>query len=295
MIAELVSTKTEDGVRLDGALMRAPVRHAGNLPVDLFICHHGVACNFYDPRLYGPLGELLIAAGCDVLTVNNRGHDVVYNQFASGSPALRRTRGRLGAAFELMDECRHDWKAWIDFAEGAGYRRIALWSHSLGAVKNLYFLANSSDPRVRGAIASSPPRFCHERMLAADSGAAFRTAYERARALEEEGEPDTMGATTVPTPSLFSARTFLDKYGPEDRFDYFSLLPQIRTPLLVTIGGKERDSGFIELAETGDALVKPLPGAGFALIPDADHFYTGHCGELWAAAKSWLAGIKSDN
>ena len=155
MIAELVNTKTEDGVRLEGALMRAPVRHAGDLPVDLFICHHGVACNFYDPRLYGPLGDLLLADGCDVLKVNNRGHDVVYNQFGSGSPALRRTRGKLGAAFELMDDCRFDWKAWIDFAQGAGYRRIGLWSHSLGAVKNLYFLANGSDPRVRCAVASA--------------------------------------------------------------------------------------------------------------------------------------------
>ena len=291
MNLELVSTKTEDGVRLDGALMRAPSRGAGDIPVDLFICHHGVACNFYDPRLYGPLGELLIAAGCDVLTVNNRGHDVVYNQFGSGSPALRRTRGKLGAAFELMDDCRFDWKAWIDFAQGAGYRRIGLWSHSLGAVKNLYFLANGSDPRVRCAVASSPPRFRHASYLASPAGAAFSAAHERAKALLGAGDPHSLFSTTVPTPSVFTAQTFLDKYGLEDRFDYFPMLPKIRTPLLVTLGGDERETAFIELNEQGDALVKPVPGAGFARIEGADHFYTGHCDGLWAAAKSWLAGI----
>jgi len=88
--------------------------------------------------------------------------------------------------------------------------------------------------------------------------------------------------------SIFSARTSLDKYGPQNRYDFFTLLPGVRTPLLITLGGEERDSGFRALAETGEALVKQIPGAGFPLIPGADHFYTGRSGELWAAARFWM-------
>lgn len=288
---ELVKTKSEDGVCLDGVMLRSTAAR-DQAPADLVICHHGVACNFYDTRLYGPLGELLLSAGCDVLKVNNRGHDVVYNQFGRGSPTLRRTRGRLGAAFELMDDCRLDWKAWTDFAEAEGYRRIALWSHSLGAVKTLHFLSSQGDPRLVFAIASSPPRFQHQSYLASAAGEAFGKAYERALALEAAGEADTIFSISVPTPSLFSARTFIDKYGPEDRFDYLPMFGKIRTPLFVTVGGSERDTAFIGLNEHGADWVKAVPGAGFARIPEADHFYTGQCGALWGAAQAWISGLR---
>ena len=125
-MTELVSTVTGDGVRLDGVLARGASVRGNDLQVDLFICHHGIGANFYDSRLYGPLGELLLAAGCDVLKVNNRGHDLVYSQPGSNAEALRRTRGRLGAAFEIVEDCRHDWKAWIDFAAAAGYPLLCL-------------------------------------------------------------------------------------------------------------------------------------------------------------------------
>ena len=288
MMAELVSTVTADGVRLDGVLARSASGRGRELPVDLFICHHGVGSNFYDARLYGPLGELLLAAGCDVLRVNNRGHDLVYSQPVADSEALRRTRGRLGSAFETVDDCRHDWRAWIDFAAAAGYRRIGLWGHSLGAVKTVYFLATGADERVSFAIASSPPRFCHESLREA---AEFNQAYSRAQALEAAGDPEALMPVTVPTFNVFSARTFLDKYGPQDRYDFLTRLPKVSTPLLITLGGEERDSGYRALRETGDALMKGIPGGGFVLISGAEHWYSGRTGELWAAAQSWIAGI----
>ena len=291
-MAELVSTVTGDGVRLDGLLSRgAPIGDSGP-SVDLFICHHGVGANFYDPRLYGPLlGELLLAAGCDVLRVNNRGHDLVYSQPESASEALRRTRGRLGAAFEIVDDCCHDWKAWNDFASAAGYHRIGLWGHSLGAVKTVHFLAAGLDERVCLAIASSPPRFCHEQMREAAGGAEFMRDYSRAQTLQASGEPDALLSVTVPTSNDFSARTFTNKYGPENRYDFVTRLSKVRTPLLITLGGLERDSSYHTLAQTGDTLVKQIPGAGFALIPGANHWYSGRTGELWAAARTWIAGI----
>jgi len=290
---ELVSTVTGDGVRLDGALARSDAPARGVLPVDLFICHHGVGNNFYDRRFYGPLRTLLLAAGCDVLCVNNRGHDLVYSQPVADSVALRRTQGRLGSAYEILDDCRHDWSAWTEFAVAAGYERIGLWGHSLGAVKTIYFLAKVPQARVRCAIASSPPRFSHQGMLASPQGSEFRAAFGRAQAHTEAGEHDALMSVTVPALNLFSAGTFVDKYGREDRYDFFELLPAVRTPLLVTLGGAEREGTFRSLAQKGTSLASEFKELAFELVPGADHYYSGHAAELWNAARNWLARFGS--
>jgi predicted alpha/beta hydrolase len=120
---ELVTTQTTDGVRLDGAL-QVPAEPTGKLGIDLFICHHGVGGNFYGASFFEDIGAQAAEAGVATLRVNNRGHDQAY---------ISASR-RLGAAYELLDDCRHDFLAWLDFAEARGYRRIAVWGHSLGAV-----------------------------------------------------------------------------------------------------------------------------------------------------------------
>src|SRR5581483_7777117 len=124
MQADLVSVETSDGVRLDGALRRPARATEPQLGLDLVICHHGLGGNFYGASFFQGAGDRLLADGCAVLRVNSRGHDQLFN-----SP-----RGRLGGACEIVDDCRLDWKAWLDFAEQAGFRRIAIWGHSLGAV-----------------------------------------------------------------------------------------------------------------------------------------------------------------
>jgi dienelactone hydrolase len=65
-----------------------------------------------------------------------------------------------------MAECTYDWQAWIDFARAAGYQRIGLWGHSLGATKSIYYMATQHDPRVTCVVAGSPPRFSYEAFVA---------------------------------------------------------------------------------------------------------------------------------
>lgn len=294
---ELVSTRSADGVLLDGLLSKSVdvgSRAAGAaLPVDIFICHHGVGSNFYDAKMYADPEKRLLAAGCDVLRVNNRGHDLVYGQAIGNSEALKKTRGRQGSAFEIVDDCRHDWTAWINFATERGYQRIGVWGHSLGAVKTIYFFAKTVDPRVRCAIASSPPRFCHQELLDCAKGAEFREAFDRARMHCDAGAFDALLSVTIPTFNIFSARTYVDKYGPGDPYDYMKLFTGVRTPLFVTLGGDERDSQYTTLAKNGDDALKAVAGGGFALIPGANHYYTGRGEELWSAVSGWLATIKT--
>src|SRR5262249_50838640 len=139
--------------------------------------------------------------------------------------AENQMRGPLGSTREIVDDCRYDWRAWLDFAEAQGYRRICLWGHSLGAVKTVYYLSQEKDARVICAVASSPPRFSHSTYLKLAGGERFAAAWQRAEALVAAGNPDELVRGEPPNRSLsFTARTYLDKFGPHERYNVLRLL-----------------------------------------------------------------------
>jgi len=281
MQVELVSVETADGVRLDGALRR-PAGGDKRLGLDLLICHHGVGGNFYNPYFFDDLGALLLDQGCAVVRVNSRGHDQAY----------RGPRGKLGAEYEIIDDCRQDWRAWLAFAESLGYRRIGLWGHSLGAVKTIYYQSIERDPRVVCAVASSPPRFSYAAYLASDEGARFKADMDRARHLVATGQPEATIEVAVPIVSSFAARTYIDKYGPDSPYDILARAPGSTAPLLVTLGELEIDGlAFRDLAERGPGLHAVSPQVSYALVPGADHSYATRVPALWDAFRGWLSDI----
>jgi alpha-beta hydrolase superfamily lysophospholipase len=297
MAVELVFCETADGVRLDGALSTPPRVNGASGP-DLVIIHHGVGNNFYSPGFFGPITGFLLERGAAVVLVNNRGHDYLYLRPAAGmataeATAMRRNRGPLGAAAEIIEDSLLDWEAWLEWARGAGYRRILLWGHSLGAVKSIYFLAQrSASPGVLGAIASSPPRFSHSAFLQSELAADFRANFDRAQSLAAAGEGDAILSVTFPTLGYFTARTFLDKYGPEERYDILKHAVAAPVPLLITLGSEEKSPLYRDLAASGESLAGRNPAVSFQLIAGADHAYTGKVDALWAAARTWLDRLR---
>src|SRR5438093_261562 len=132
LLVELVQTTTRDGVRLDGAL-QLPWGHSQPvLGCDAFCLVHGTGGNFYSSTLFDSVAEMLRGLGCAVLRVNTRGHDGI------STAVTDRGGRRLGAAYEIVDECRHDlaaWTEWLQARGGAGSgARVGLVGHSLGAV-----------------------------------------------------------------------------------------------------------------------------------------------------------------
>jgi pimeloyl-ACP methyl ester carboxylesterase len=231
MDVQLVNVETDDGVRLDGYLRAARTGGSAAVGVDAVICHHGVGGNFYAPSFFDTIGDALVANGTAILRVNNRGHDQSFHL----------AQRRLGAAYEVIDDCRQDFTAWLDLAATQGFRRVALWGHSLGAVKTVYFLSVARDPRVICAVASSPPRFVHQAYLASAGGARFKADLERAQRMLDAGQPEGLLEAQIPQVRTFSARTYVDKYGPAARYDYFEHLPRTGVPLLLTLSSLERD------------------------------------------------------
>ena len=286
MNVDLVNVQTRDGLRLDGFLRKPTSPVPSRFGIDVAICFHGVTGNFYQAGVFDEATDRLAEGGCAVLRVNNRGHDPI-------SMAAYNNAGRspLGAAYEMVDDCRYDWDAWIGFAAEQGFRRIGIWGHSLGAVKSIYYMAEEKDVRVRCMVAASPPRFSYQLFSQApEEGADFTRVCQLAQQHVDAGQAETLLQTSHPVPLLIAARVFLDKYGPEARYDIVEHIPNLRVPTLLFIGTDETP----HLSFAGSPEMRRLAGEvenfRFEPIPGADHFYTHQRDYVWDLVSGWLEG-----
>lgn len=284
MFVELVSVTTEDGLRLDGALQSATPGMPSDLGADAFLCLHGTGGNFYGSSLFKLLAPRLVAAGASVLCVNTRGHDGV------STASLGKQRVVQGSAFELVDDCRFDVPAWIEFLVARGAERIGVLGHSLGAVKALYSQAVVPHARTRLLIAVSPPRLSHAWFLASSQAEEFRADLELARQHVTAGQPDRLLEVRFPLPYLVSARGFVDKYGPAERYNVLNFATRLNCPTLFTFGTLELAQGvaFRGLPEALMELAKSNARLQTAIIAGADHLYQGVQTDLFARLESWL-------
>ena len=96
--------------------------------------------------------------------------------------------------------------------------------------------------------------------------------------------------SALPMPFLGSAATYYDKYGPEERVNMLKHLPNVKLPLLAMHGTTEAAT---ELAMRGVPeelmrLADEIPNFHYAVVPEADHFYTGLRPKAWSIVRDWL-------
>jgi len=198
---------------------------------------------------------------------------------------------RIGAACEVVDHCRYDIRAWIETAQQRGYSRIALWGHSLGGVKSIYYQAHTQDPHVCCIVAISPPFLSYEHYMSQPEGQAISEAYHHAQSLVEADHGDDLFEVPGPLPrTLSSAAQYMDKYGPGDRYNILKMLPEISCPIMITLGTEEAKTmlvfrGFYDQIQ---ALEPRLPLLQTILIQDADHRYSGVREKVLDAVMPWL-------
>ena len=154
MLVDLIHITTRDGVRLDG-MLQLPTTDPSAWPVDAVCMVHGTGGNFYASTLFDTVAERCLERGCAVLRINTRGHDGISNAVTSKGGR------RLGAAYEVVDDCRHDLAACIDWLKTNVGPRVGLIGHSLGAVKCLYALAHEPALDVACIVGISPPRLSY--------------------------------------------------------------------------------------------------------------------------------------
>ena len=278
MLVELVRTTTPDGLRLDGALYAAAASAAS---FDLALCLHGVQGNFYSSALLEALVAPLAAQGMDVLRINTRGHD----------SAAAQGRRWHGAAFEVVDECRLDLLGWLDWARERGYQRVLLLGHSLGAVKALYAAAHETLSGVAGIVALSPPRLSYEHFCASEDREKFLAVMATAERLVDERRADTLFKATFPFPLLITAGGYIDKYGPQGRYDFLKFIAQVNCPVLLAFGSLELEAmtAFRGIRQAIAATINPRQLVQIETIAGADHLYTDQQAALAAVVVQWLS------
>jgi len=290
MLVDLVQVETRDAMRLHGALELPAENAAGAAllsagPVDAWLCIHGTGSNFYSASTLAGLTGKLLAAGAAVLRANTRGHDLVSTGPSAGG------RWVQGAAFERVDESPLDLRAWIDFLAARGFRRIGLLGHSLGAIKSIFTLAADDSPAVAALVAISPPRLSHAYFCASARAEGFRQSFARAQELVNAGREDELLLVDFPLKYYVSAGGFVDRYGPEERYDVVGLLDRVRVPTLVTYGSSEVQ-GNIAFRGMPEDVEKEATAANMlqvAVIAGADHIYTG-CHDALAGRILWWLG-----
>jgi alpha-beta hydrolase superfamily lysophospholipase len=277
-----VQTTTADGIRLNGIFQAPAQPRAAALPVDAWCLVHGTGGNFYCSTLLESCAERLMELGCAVLRVNTRGHDGM-----STAATMNRDGLRLGAAYEIVDECRLDLAAWTDWLRQRTGERLGLLGHSLGAVKCLYALAQTPKLAHR-AIAISPPRLSYSWFSTSREGREFLETYGQAQRNVAEGQPLALMEVFLPLPFVITAAGYVEKYGPEERYNYLRFASGVRCPVLITLGSLESESNMAFRGAAEGLAALPCQQLTVTTIPGADHFYSAARPELLARLESWL-------
>ncbi len=298
MKVELVEVKTADDLIHAGAFLDGAQSENAVPGVDAVLMMHGNSSNFYQP-FYTYFAEQLAQRGCPSLRANNRGHDVVSR--ATGQRNLVSTVESFheqpaqffGTAYEKLDDCRLDWDAWISYLWERGYHRILLWGHSRGAVKTAYYMGLQNDPRISACILASPPWFSYSRWMRSPQADLFRANLAEAQAWVDRGEPDRIIRAKVPMEYLSGAANYLDKYGPDERYNVMRYVGNIDVPVLAITGTVEvrKRFGFDGLPEAFNGVARAKKSLTHLSVDGGDHYYTGCQDVVWHHIQGWLAGL----
>jgi len=160
----------------------------------------------------------------------------------------------------------------------------------LGLIKGLYALAHEPQNAPVCAVALSPPRLSYSWFCSSPEGADFLQTYQLA---ERHAANDQSGAileVKLPLPMLITAGGFVEKYGPEERYNYLRFVVGVPCPTLITLGSVEvaNNMAFRETPQAVEELAAKRKNLHVETIPDGDHFYNGVREALFAQLDSWL-------
>lgn len=285
MLVDLVRVTTKDGLRLDGALRLPPEGVLCQTSLDAVLFLHGVGSNFYTSGTLDGIAARLHKLGLALLPVNTRGHDNIYAASANFGRRLQ------GAAYEVVDECRHDVRAWVEFLTSRGYQNILLMGHSLGAIKAIYSQVHEPLPEIVGVVAMSPPRLSHRAFLQSRESSIYFASLATAEQMVAEGRGDDLFLAKFPFPLMITASGYIDKYGPGERYNITRFGNQVPVPILFTYGSKEVADGggpFAGVPEVLANLPREQDALDVAVIAGGDHFYTGVYDGLAEEVEEWL-------
>lgn len=235
---------------------------------------HGVGGSFYT-HPYPQLAEALAEHGFTVLAANTRGHDWV-SRGSDGSPSA-------GASFERIRDCLLDIDAGLACLGGQGFRRFVVMGHSLGAVKAVYYQGHRHRDDVAAVVSCSAPKLFYSTRIQEQPDFAEKMA--RAQHLLAEGRGSELFVATAGSGAgLFSAQTYVDKYGPEEQTDLRPFAPALGCPLLTIAGSAEFTPSFVPYAKE----LADLATGHCEIVEGAPHSYDGYEAQIAGLVSNWL-------
>jgi alpha/beta superfamily hydrolase len=189
-----------------------------------------------------------------------------------------------------VDDCRQDLAAWVQWLTQNAGPRVGLLAHSLGAVKAIYALSRAPQPAVGCLVALSPPRLSYSAFCQSPQGPAFLETYKSAERLIQDGRPAALLEVQLPLSYVVTAAGFVEKYGPDERFNFLQFVSSVPCPTLITFGSLETESNmaFQGVPEALALLAARHRNLQVEIIAAGDHFYSGVRQELVRLVEGWL-------
>jgi pimeloyl-ACP methyl ester carboxylesterase len=279
MKAEMVTIKTEDRVVLHGLL------YEGRSDYPAVILLPGAGMNFYS-GLGAFLPEILARNGYSCFSVNHRGHD------QATAPDLVNPRV-IGAMNDCFEDCIIDIKAMVSALNDQGFKQIIIAGHSQAVVKILYFLREVNPDNIAGIVIISPPPTVPEMLKFLLGSKLYEKGLNEALKLAENDDYDRIlffkgrGNLTY----SFSARTYLNFYGPDSRANTLALIKGLSYPMLAVRGQFDLPPVTSQLMETIKKEYDYPDLCQSIELEGANHFYYGHEELLGDTVVGWLNNL----
>ena len=264
---EVVQTQTVDGITLDGVLRHPELTRIRGAVLMV----HGYGGNFYS-GIMSFLPEALATRDFATLALNMRDHD----------------RGPKRNRFE---ENRQDIAAGVDEMARRGYTSLFLYGHSMGTNRVLYYLAETKDPRVMGAILTGPPGNLFQWNVRTFGLETATRVLHQAQTLVAEGKGHQWMLIDLGPlgKTLYTANHVVSLRGPESHSDPFKNITRVSKPILIVHGLADRLADP-KVADQLEKRAKNLTQVRLSKIPGADHRFRGCEKILVETISQWLVG-----
>jgi predicted alpha/beta-fold hydrolase len=265
---ELIKLKTSDGITLTGVVRQrhAKAKHVGVIMV------HGYSGNFYS-GIMSFLPKMLTDQGFATLAVNMRDHD--------RSPKKN-----------LFSENQFDIAAAVEEMAQRGFNPLFLHGHSMGTNRVLYYLAETRDPRILGALLTGPPGNLFEwnvRMFGKETAIGV---LRKAQTLVAGGKGDQWMLINLGPlgKALYTANHLVSLRGPATVSDPFKNIAQVSKPILIVHGLLDRLADHTVADRLGKSAAS-ANNVSVIKITGADHSFFNRQQNLTDTLSRWMNKI----
>ena len=292
MLAELVQTKTKDGLTLEGLFFESKKRKA------IVIWLGGLTSRLPDHvKRTQILAETLNSLGVSFGIFEHRGSGIANIFKKEKNNKVGYTLA--GSAYEKFTDSSLDIESFINFSKTRGYKKIFLLGHSTGANKLAYCIYKKQGRGLAGIGLLGPlsdvPDF--KKSL----GSKYQTTLKLAKKMVNNGRGDNLIPILEKKGKLWSAQRLVSiatELGKEDTFPTYKQSPKfywvkkIATPLLVLVGSRDQYAD-LPIPKLFARFKKEIPTNWFSgkIISGADHSFNKREKELAQEIAAWIKKI----